>query len=185
VVRRLPARAGRDFLEQPSGQLFYAISDDRARAISDGSARENVDFADTLRQEFDRRLSPGDGRVYLLELTAGQLLRLNLSAPTESTLLSLYLPEPTEDNPAVFADSEQTTWSGSIDQSGYYELVVVNTSDAAIDYQLTASVDNVTTAPPVAPVREELPSILGEEESDGEETTTDTDSEATESSSPE
>ena len=184
-LRLFPDRAGRDFLEQPIGQLYYAISDDRARAISDGSARENVDFADTLRQEFDRRLSPGDGRVYLLELTAGQLLRLNLSAPTESTLLSLYLPEPTEDNPAVFADSEQTTWSGSIDQSGYYELVVVNTSDAAIDYQLTASVDNVTTAPPVAPVREELPSILGEEESDGEETTTDTDSEATESSSPE
>ena len=101
--------------------------------------------------------------MYLLELTAGQLLRLNIEAPADSTLLSLYLPESTEDNSAVFSDSEQTTWSGSIARSGFYELVVVNTSAKPIDYQLAASVDNVTISPPIAPDGEELPPILNEE----------------------
>ncbi|MEO1792656.1 MAG: serine/threonine-protein kinase [Cyanobacteria bacterium J06629_19] len=160
-----PGLAGEDFLQQPTGQIYYAIADDKARAIANGNIRENVSFTNTLRKEFNARLAPGEGRVYLLDLTAGQLLRLNLNAPTESTLSSLYLPNPTEDNPAVFADSEQTTWSGGINQSGFYEFVVVNTSNQPIDYQLTTSVDNVSTSPPVAPEQENLPSLPGEQNS--------------------
>ena len=149
-----PNQAGQDFLAQPVGQLYYAIAENRAQAISTGSVTETVAFSDgQLSRDVSGRLGPGEGRIYLMSLSAGQLLRLNLSAPPESTQLSLYPPEQTDDSPAVFADSAQTTWSGALTQSGLYEVVVVNRSNQAIDYQLAISVDNVSTTP-VAPPAE-------------------------------
>ncbi len=151
-----PNQSGRDFLTQPVGQLYYAIADDTAQAISAGSATETVAFGQgQLSKDVSGQLRAGEGRTYLVQLSAGQLLRLNLSAPSNSTQISLYPPEPTDDNPAVFADSEQTTWSGALTQTGAYELVVVNQSNQTIDYQLAMSVDNVTSAP-VAPPRESV-----------------------------
>lgn len=149
-----PSQAGRDFLTQPTGQLYYALAADRARNIASGRLVETVAFGEgNFSEDVSGELAPGEGRIYLLPLTAGQLLRLNLAAPAESTQLSLYLPEQTDDDPAVFADSEQTTWSGSVAQTGIYELVVVNRSSAAIDYQMAIAVDRVTSTP-VAPPRE-------------------------------
>ncbi|MEL6814276.1 MAG: serine/threonine-protein kinase [Cyanobacteria bacterium J06598_3] len=160
-------QSGRDFLRQPMGQLYYAIADDTARAIESGSVREEISFAPgTYSQDASGKLNPGAGRIYTMALSAGQLLRLNLTAPAESTQLSLYLPEPTDDTPAVFADSEQTTWSGSVNQTGVYELVVINRSSQSVDYQLRVSVDNVTNTPPVAPPKVE--ETAGEETSEEE-----------------
>ncbi len=150
-----PSQAGRDFLTQPIGQLYYALAADRARDIASGQRVETVAFGESdFSKDVSGELGPGEGQIYLMPLSAGQLLRLNLSAPAESTQLSLYAPEQTDDNPAVFADSEQTTWSGSLSQEGTYELVVVNRSSSPIDYQMTISVDRVTSTP-VAPPREE------------------------------
>ena len=150
-----PQQAGRDFLTQPIGQLYYALASDRARAIETGSVTENIQFAaNAFSQTVTGQLGPGEGRIYTMSLSTGQLLRLNLSAPAESTQVSLYPPEPTDDRPAVFADSEQTTWSGAITQNGVYEGVVINRSSEVIDYELTVAVDRVTDAP-VAPPRQE------------------------------
>ena len=177
--RLFSAQADSDVLNQPLGQLYYALADENARAIASGAAREDVQFAPgTFRQDLNTRLDPGDGRVYTLALTAGQLLRLNLNAPAESTLLSLYLPEAENGSAAIFADSEQTIWSGNIDQSGIYEVVVVNQSPDPIDIQLAAAVDNVTADPPVAPENSEeetdLPPV-GEREGDSSEDADETD----------
>lgn len=154
--RLFSAQANSEVLGQPLGQLYYALADENARAIASGAAREDVQFAPgTFRQDLNARLDPGDGRVYTLALTAGQLLRLNLNAPAESTLLSLYLPRAENGRSAIFAGSEQTIWSGNINQSGIYEVVVVNQSPNPIDLQLATAVDNVTADPPVAPERPE------------------------------
>ncbi len=151
-----PQQAGRDFLTQPIGQLYYALASDRARSIESGSVTENIRFAaGAFSQTVTGQLGPGEGRIYTMTLSAGQLLRLNLSAPTESTQVSLYPPEPTDDNPAVFADSEQTTWSGAITQNGVYEGVVINRSNDVIEYELTVAVDKVTDAPASPPKQEE------------------------------
>lgn len=156
-------------MQQPIGQLYYALANDTAQDIADGTLTEAVRFAPgAFRQDISRRLEPGAGRVYTLNLAAGQLLRLNLDAPQDSTLLSLYLPDDSADSPAVFADSEQTTWSGGINSSGDYELVVVNRADQPVNAQLTVSVDNVTSAPPVAPEEEVLPPISEEDEATDE-----------------
>ncbi len=189
-----PSQRNREFQQEPIGQVYAAIANDIVDAITSGEARENVEFSPgSFRQDLNENLTPGEGKVYTLQLTAGQQLRLNLSAPTGSTLLSLYLPTPTEQTPSAFADSEQTTWSGRVDQSGYYELVVVNRSAETTSYQLAISVDNVRTAPPVAPEEEDLTPIVGEDENettdsgtsgtteDGENSSTNTDANGAES----
>lgn len=121
-----PAFADSDFLDLAIGQVYYAITNDTANSIVSGDARENVEFnSGTFRQDLSDSLTPGEGKVYTLELSTKQQLRLNLSAPTGTTLLSLYLPLPTEEIPFVFTNSEQTTWSGQADQSGFYEVVIL------------------------------------------------------------
>ncbi len=166
-----PQQTSRNFLQQPTGQLYYAIADDTAQEIASGSLRENVQFAEgAYSQSIDGRLGAGGGQAYTMQLTAGQLLRLNLNASGESTLISIYPPPSgTEDRPAIIADSEQKTWSGEVTQTGLYEVTVVNQSTAAVDYQLTLSVDNVSSSPP-ATTDEDLPPISdGEEELNSEE----------------
>jgi serine/threonine protein kinase, bacterial len=151
-----PNQSGRDFLAQPVGQLYYALAEDIAQGVSSGGVTETLSFAEgAFSKDASGQLSPGEGRIYLMSLSAGQSLRLNLNAPPDSTQLSLYLPEQTDDNPDVFADSEQTTWSGALTQTGLYEGVIVNRSNEIIDYDLAVSVDKITSvpvAPPKKPV---------------------------------
>ena len=166
-----PRQSGSDFLNQPIGQVYYALADDRARSIESGALREEVRFeSGAFRQDVSGTLKPGEGRVYTMQLTTGQLLRLSLSAPAESTLLSIYLPQPTDDKPFVLADSKETTWSGAVTQTGYYEIVVVNRSAESITYQLAIAVDNVTTTPPPAKP-ETNPEETATEEPDNSDTT--------------
>ncbi|MEM8503666.1 MAG: serine/threonine-protein kinase [Cyanobacteria bacterium P01_D01_bin.1] len=176
-----PSQRNRDFAREPIGQVYDAIANDMVDAITSGEVRENVEFEPgAFRRDLNDSLTPGAGRVYTLELTAGQQLRLNLGAPTGSTLLSLYLPVPTEDEPFILADSDQTTWTGRVNQDGYYEVVVVNRSAETIPYQLALAVDNVRTTEPVAPEDEELPPVVEEESS--EEVDSDSDAEAVDES---
>ena len=178
-----PNQAGSDFLTEPTGQLYYALADDQAQMIADGGIRESVTFdPGEFSQDVEGQLNPGEGRLYTVGLSAGQLLRLNLTAPENSTLVSLYPPEPTDERPSIFADSEQATWSGSLSDTGDYELVVINRSNESINYDLAISVDSITDVP-VAPPREETT----DENSDSSRSETDDsetdDSEDTEASS--
>ncbi len=151
-----PSQSGRDFLTQPIGQLYYALGEDTVRAIESGAVSQTVEFTSgAFSKDVTGQLKPGAGQIYTLRLSAGQLFRLSLTAPAESTLLSLYLPEPTSDSPYILADSEQTVWSGAVSQTGVYEVAVVNRSATTINYQMTLSVDKVTTAPVAPPPKAE------------------------------
>ncbi|NJL48385.1 MAG: hypothetical protein HC929_14025 [Leptolyngbyaceae cyanobacterium SM2_5_2] len=81
--------------------------------------------------------------MYILNLSAGQLMRLNLQAPPGSTRLSFYVPVPTPELPHLLTNAEQNTWAGELPQSGYYEIVVVSQAQEPIPYRLTLGVDNV------------------------------------------
>ncbi|MEL6552866.1 MAG: serine/threonine-protein kinase [Cyanobacteria bacterium J06621_11] len=166
-----PGQNSADFLRLPVGQLYYAIAEDKAQAIAEGAARENITFAeDTYRTDIANRIGPGNGRVYTLSLTAGQLLRLSLNAePGDSTLLSVYPPTPTDDNPAIIEDSEQATWSGEVSQSGVYEITVINQANETIGYELAIAADNISTNPPTAPENKEEESAADSDEERPEE----------------
>ena len=135
-------------LSQPIGQIWYGLADDRVRDLESGAVFENIQFEPgTYSQQLTGRLKPGEGQVLTLDLTEGQILRLNLQATSDSTLLSLYLPTPTDETPFLLSDSTDRTWSGRLTQSGYYEVVIVSKATEEISYQLNVAVDNVRTTP--------------------------------------
>lgn len=147
-----PETASQPFVDLPIGQIWYGLADDAVRALQSGDRLQEIRFEPgSFSQSVRDRLNPGEGRVYLLNLSEGQLMRLNLQASEGSTRLSIYVPSPNNAVPHLLADAPDTTWSGQLPQTGYYEVVVVSTSDRPLDYALDIGVDNVTSTPNEAP----------------------------------
>ncbi|MEL6332982.1 MAG: serine/threonine-protein kinase [Cyanobacteria bacterium J06626_26] len=137
-----------DLLDQPIGQVWYALAQDSVGDLTSGRNLETVEFeAGTFRQRLTGQLAPGQGRVFVLNLQEGQNLRLNLQTPAESTQMSLYLPVPSQKEPFLLSDSSETTWSGRLTQSGYYEVVIASRVSNAINYALSVAVDNIRNTP--------------------------------------
>lgn len=131
------------FLSSPIGQIWQAIAADQVQALQSGDTLEKVQFAPgTASARLQTSLSPGGGRVYTATLQAGQMLGVNLQAP--DTRLSIYPPRPTADLSSLLSDSEEKTWSGTMPQSGIYEIVVVSTASRSIDVELSIAADNPT-----------------------------------------
>jgi serine/threonine protein kinase, bacterial len=154
-----PGRTSDAFVEEPADQIWFALAQDRVNALQGGQRLTEIRFQpDTFSQQLQGTLDPGEGQVYILNLSSGQLMRLNLQASAPATLLSLYLPSPTNEAPYLLSDSTETTWSGELTQTGYYEIVVVSTAEQPISYQLNVAVDTVITNPaeePAAPEEKE------------------------------
>lgn len=146
--RLFPTQSSEAALSQPVGQIWYALADDRVRALTSGDRLRTIQFEpNAFSQQVSGQLAPGEGQVFLLNLTADQILRLTLQAPENTVLLSLYVPTPTEDLPFLLSDATETRWTGRLPQTGYYEVVVVSKADSTLSYQLTTIVDRVTTPP--------------------------------------
>ncbi|NEQ47441.1 MAG: protein kinase [Leptolyngbya sp. SIOISBB] len=143
-----PQAAQQNFIDQPIGQIWHGLADDRVRSIESGDRLEEIRFASgEFSQSLRDRLGPGEGRIYVLNLSEGQLLRLNLQAQPGTTRLSLYVPSPNDAVPFLLEDASERTWSGTLPQSGYYEIVVVNLQSSALNYALDVGVDNVSSTP--------------------------------------
>jgi len=137
--------ANSGFVETPVDQIWFGLAQDQVNAMERGENLTEITFEPgAFNQQRSGNLNPGHGQIYILNLSAEQLLRLNLQAPPGSTRLSLYLPVPTDELPYILADAEQNTWAGDLTQSGYYEVVVVSQGSTPIPYSLTVAVDNVS-----------------------------------------
>ncbi|MCC3405909.1 MAG: serine/threonine protein kinase [Microcoleus sp. PH2017_10_PVI_O_A] len=121
----------------PVGQIWQAITADALTALQAGATVETV--------EFDRRansktlkgnLKPGEGKAYIARFAQNQILSVNLQAPRKSTLLSIYSPGRTNKAKALLEDAEEVSWSGTLDDAGFYEFVVVSQSSEPIAYEL-------------------------------------------------
>ncbi|MBW4654968.1 MAG: protein kinase [Kaiparowitsia implicata GSE-PSE-MK54-09C] len=143
-----PEWRGEEFIDLPIGQVWQAIALDQLRALQSGDRLEQVQIPQSeFSTAVNGTLPPGAGKVYIAELSQGQLFRLNVQAPPQSTLLSLYLPVPTQDRPVLLEDSPETQWSRELPQSGFYEVVVVSNVDTPIEYTVNLAADQVTTTP--------------------------------------
>jgi serine/threonine-protein kinase len=141
-----PDQRGQDFLNTPIGQIWQAIAEDQVRSLQNGTNLSDIQFEPgTFSTSVGKTLEPGTGQVYTANLGEGQILRLNVQAPADSVLLSIYVPRPDGNLQALVEDSSSLVWSGTLPQSGYYEIVLVSQSDGAIAYELNLSVENVTT----------------------------------------
>jgi serine/threonine protein kinase, bacterial len=121
----------------PIGQIWQAITADALASLQAGATLESV--------EFDRRannktlkgnLKPGEGKAYIARFAQNQILSVNLQAPRKSTLLSIYSPGRTNKAKALLEDAEEVSWSGTLDDAGFYEFVVVSQSSEPIAYEL-------------------------------------------------
>ncbi len=139
-----PDQRQEGFVETPVDQIWFALAQDSLADLQSRAALEEIQFAPgSYRELVEGTLAPGEGQVYILTLGEGQLMRVNLQAPTDATQLSLYVPVPNEETPYLLADAEDITWAGELPQSGYYEIVVVNMANNPITYGLNVAVDNV------------------------------------------
>lgn len=144
-----PGRVNDGFVDQPTNQIWYALAQDRVNALASGEKLSEIKFEKGVySQQVQATLNPGEGQVYILSLTSGQLMRLNLQANPAETLISLYLPSPTDKQPYLLADAKDTLWSGELSQTGYYEIVVVSTAQQPLSYQLNVAVDTVVETSP-------------------------------------
>ena len=141
-----------DVLDTPLGQVWYALAQDSVEDLTSGRTLESVEFEEgDFSKRMTGQLAPGQGRVFTLNLQEGQNLRINLQAPQNSTLMSLYLPEPSQKEPFLLSDSSEVTWSDRLTQSGYYEIAIASKSPNPINYALSVAVDNIRNTVPKPP----------------------------------
>lgn len=144
-----PEQRDQDFINQPIGQVWHAIAADQLKAVQSGTALEKIQIdSGSFSQQVNGNLAPGEGKAYIANLSKDQLVRLNLQ-PTGKTQLSIY--PPTSSSPPLLVDSTETSWSGTLTQSGFYEFVITSTASDPISYQLDLTVENVTSTPPNPP----------------------------------
>jgi len=119
------------------GQIWQAITAEALEALQAGATIESVEFENRASSKtLKGNLKPGEGKAYIARLAQNQTLGVNLQAPGKSTLLSIYTPGRTKAARALLQDAEGLSWSGFLDDSGYYEFVVVSQSSEPISYEL-------------------------------------------------
>lgn len=121
----------------PIGQVWQGITTDALKAVKDGTALEQIQFnSQSSSQTVSGTLKPGEGKAFIARFQEGQRLQVNLQAPRRSTLLSIYTPGNTKKSIPLLQNSPDLNWSGRLDDSGYYEFVVVSAANEPISYQL-------------------------------------------------
>ncbi|MBE9165379.1 MULTISPECIES: serine/threonine-protein kinase [Microcoleaceae] len=127
----------RNIIGLPIGQIWQAITADTLAALQAGATLESVEFDSRANSKtLTGNLKPGEGKAYIARLAQNQTLRVNLQAPPKSTLLSMYSPGRTTKARALLQDAEDRSWSGLLDDAGFYEFVVVSQSSEPIAYEL-------------------------------------------------
>ena len=127
----------RNIIDLPIGQIWQAITADALTALQAGATVESVEFdRGSNSKALTGNLKPGEGKAYIARFAQNQILSVNLQAPRKSTLLSIYSPGRTNKAKALLQDAEEVSWSGVLDDAGFYEFVVVSQSSEPIAYEL-------------------------------------------------
>ena len=144
-----PDQKGKNFVTQPVGQIWSAIAQDKASNIIAGTAYEKIVFApDTTSTQLSGSLNPGEGKVFVAQLVQEQLMKLDLQADSQ-VLVSIYSPTG---KTSLLEDSATRTWSQTLPEDGYYEIVVVSNASTPMDYQLNLSVEDQLPEPIIEPI---------------------------------
>lgn len=149
-----PEQRGRNFRDQPIGQVWYGFVNDKLSAILAGSAFQKLAFEpDAIGKTVSGTLQPGDGKVFIAELAKEQSLELKLQGNSQ-VLLSVYSPSG---KIKFLEDSSDRTLSTKLPENGFYEFVVVSTATKPVDYQLSITAQTPTPPPSPTPTPTETP----------------------------
>ncbi len=136
-----PDQRNENFINQPIGQIWHGIAFDQVQALQAKRNLKDIQFADrATRHEVSGELAPGGGQVFTLNLAENQDMEVEVDASRGDVRMSIYVPRPTEEVPFLQNDGRSLDWSGTLPQSGYYEIVLISTTDKTVRYQLAVEV---------------------------------------------
>jgi serine/threonine protein kinase, bacterial len=145
---QFPEQRGKNFLDQPVGQVWYGFVSDKLSAILAGSAFQKLAFdPGATSKTVNGTLQPGAGKVFIADLAKEQSMELKLQANSQ-VLVSVYSPSG---KIAFLEDSKQRTLSTKLPENGFYEFVVVSTAPEPVDYRLTITAETLTPEPTPTP----------------------------------
>ncbi len=117
------------------GQVWQGMTADQLQQLKSNQTLERIRFrSNATSKTLQGTLEPGTGKAYIANLKAGQSLQVNLQSVSNSTLLSIYTPPPSQ---SLLEDSQKNYWSGLTKNSGYYEFIIVSNTTEPIEYELT------------------------------------------------
>lgn len=136
-LKDFPELENQNFMDQPLGQVWYAIAFDTVKSLE---AKQNYELltkdATQTTQQVMGKLESGEGKAYSISLPASKPMEIKLQASPDA-LLTIYSPTGQE----ILLDNSRThQWSGILPESGYYEILVTSKAKEAFDYQLTLSI---------------------------------------------
>lgn len=152
----MPEQPKQGKLSAPMMQVWQAIATEQLTQLKAGKNLARLNFSSGANsQQVEGDLQPGQGKVYLAALEKDQTVQLNLQAKDQSTRLSFY--PPTSERSPLLEDTQATEWSGKLQDSGLYEIVVIPNSNQVVDFSLKLEAEAIsppsptptTTIPPV------------------------------------
>ncbi len=145
---QFPQQRGKNFLDQPIGQVWYGFVSDKLSAILAGSAFQKLVFdPGATSKTVSGTLQAGGGKVFIADLAKEQSMELKLQANSQ-VLLSVYSPSG---KITFLEDSKQRTLSTKLPENGFYEFVIVSTASEPVDYRLTITAQTPTPEPTPTP----------------------------------
>ncbi|HLP91490.1 MAG TPA: protein kinase [Nostocaceae cyanobacterium] len=143
-LRIFPGQKGKNFINEPIGQIWHGLVNDQLNAILANSAYQKILFElGETNKTVSGNFQPGKGKVFIAELATDQDMTVKLEANSQ-ILLSIYSPSG---KVTFLEDSSQRTLSTKLPESGFYEFVVVSTASAPANYQLTISAETPEPEP--------------------------------------
>lgn len=135
-----PEQRDEHFIALPVGQIWNAIAQDKSQEILAGTIYEKLTFAPgTTGTQTSASLQPGDGKVFIAALAKDQLMKFDIAADPQ-VLVSIYSPT----GKVLLADSSERTWSDTLAEKGFYEIVIVSNASTTEDYKLVLNVEDST-----------------------------------------
>ncbi|HLO85608.1 MAG TPA: serine/threonine-protein kinase [Nostocaceae cyanobacterium] len=139
-----PEQQGRNFLNQPIGQVWYGFVNDKLNAILAKSILERIVFdTGATGKTVSGTLQPGGGKVFIAGLAQDQNMEVKLEANSQ-VLFSIYSPSG---KIKFLEDSQKRTLSTKLPENGFYEFVVISTASAPVDYQLSVTAESPEPEP--------------------------------------
>ncbi|WP_039896916.1 serine/threonine-protein kinase [Lyngbya sp. PCC 8106] len=133
---------GENLIDLPIGQIWQALTADELKMLQQGQNLKEVQFDENASKKvLQGVLQPGEGKAYVAWLKRQQNLRIKLEVPQKSTFLSLYTPSRRKNAKIILEDARLQSWSGQLEDTGYYEIIVVSDAKDPINYQLILEVE--------------------------------------------
>jgi serine/threonine-protein kinase len=120
-VALFPDQQGKILNPRTFGQVWYAIALDQIKQAK----------AELILSQVSGTLKQGAGRIYRSQFKQGQTVKLSLNASAGRIAIWMFSAET-----SLIKNSNQSTWSGKIQRSGVYELIVAPTSTTPVQYEL-------------------------------------------------